>query len=62
MATSTTTSTVRCPECDERVEFLVTARHLSKTKVAVSIDLAPVREHVASHQARIVTELPITAR
>ncbi|PAZ15667.1 hypothetical protein CLM62_12790 [Streptomyces sp. SA15] len=62
MASGDTTGTAQCPECHESVEFPVRARHRSRTEVEVSVDLDPVREHVASHAARYVTELPPTAR
>lgn len=63
MASGETTSVMQCPECDEPIEFPVSARHVSKTKVALSVDLTPVREHAASHQTRFATELPtVTVR
>jgi hypothetical protein len=62
MASGETTSTVQCPQCKEPVAFPVSFRHLSTTELAISFDLALVREHIASHEARYVTELPPTAR
>lgn len=58
MASGETTATMQCPECKEPIEFPVSARHLTSLKVALSYDLAPVREHIARHQAQLVTELP----
>lgn len=62
MADGNTTGTAQCPECKEPVTYAVQVRHLSKTKIGVTIDPAPIREHVASHQARLTTDLPPTAR
>lgn len=62
MASGETTTTVQCPECKEPLTVPVHARHITKTKIAVNIDLDPAREHIASHQARLTTELPPTAR
>ncbi|WP_405924867.1 hypothetical protein [Streptomyces sp. NBC_00035] len=42
--------------------YPVRVRHLSKTKIGVIIDPTPIREHLASHEARFTTELPPTAR
>ncbi|MFD9192976.1 hypothetical protein ACFWCA_32780 [Streptomyces phaeochromogenes] len=36
--------------------------HRSTTEVAIAVDLAPVREHAASHEAHFTTDLPPTAR
>ncbi|MEU1275323.1 hypothetical protein [Streptomyces sp. NPDC005799] len=59
MASGETTSTVQCPECEEPIEFPVRACHLSKTEVALAIDLAPVREHIDGHQVPFTAELPM---
>lgn len=62
MASGEITSTVQCPECKEQVVFPVSARHVTNTEVRLSADLAPVREHAASHEARFTAEQPPTAR
>lgn len=62
MASGQTISTMQCPQCKEPVEFTVRARHLTKTKVALSLDLDPVREHIAEHQAQFAMELPPPAQ
>lgn len=62
MASGSTTGTVQCPECKEPVTYPVRVRHLSKTKIGITIDPTPIREHIASHEARFTTELPPTAR
>lgn len=62
MAFGDTATTVQCPECKTPLTLPVRLRFRTTTEIAVSIDLAPLREHVASHEARIVTELPPTAR
>lgn len=62
MASGETTTTVECPECREPLDVPVRARHLTKVEVAVHVDLDPVREHIASHQAAFTMELPPTAR
>lgn len=62
MASGDTTGTVQCPECKQPVEYPVRVHHRSTTEVAVAVDLAPVREHAASHEAHFTMELPPTAR
>jgi hypothetical protein len=62
MASGNTMGTVQCPECKEPVTYPVRVRHLSKTTLGVSIDPTPIRDHLASHEARFSTELPPTAR
>jgi hypothetical protein len=62
MASGDTTATVQCPECKEPVTFSVRLRHRSNTEVAVSVDLAPVHDHIASHQPQVTTEPPVTVR
>jgi phage FluMu protein Com len=62
MASCGTSATVQCPECKELVVFPATARHTGKTTVSVTIDPAPIRDHLASHEARFTMELPPTAR
>jgi hypothetical protein len=61
MASGNTTGRAVCPVCTEPIAFPVNAAYLSKTEVAVSVDLAPVNEHLASHQASLTTELPAPA-
>lgn len=62
MADGNTTGAVQCPVCKEPVTYPVQVRHLSKTKIGVTIDPAPIREHLARHEARFTTGLPPTAR
>lgn len=62
MASGDTTGTAQCPECHEPVQFPVRAQHRTRTEVEIAVDLAPVREHAVSHQARFTTSLPPTAR
>jgi hypothetical protein len=62
MASGNTTGIVQCPECKEPVTYPVRVRHLSTTKIGVSIDPAPIRDHLATHEARFALELPPTAR
>ncbi|MFF5001713.1 hypothetical protein ACFY3G_02700 [Streptomyces phaeochromogenes] len=63
MADGNTTSSVDCPICSEPVPFPVTITHRSNLRVGVAVDLAPVREHMATHQApSFTTELPPTDR
>jgi hypothetical protein len=44
------------------VTYPIRVRHLSTTKIGVSIDPAPIRDHLATHEARFTLELPPTAR
>ncbi|WP_055518283.1 hypothetical protein [Streptomyces ossamyceticus] len=62
MASGETTGTVMCPVCEQPVTYPVRLCHRTRTEAAVAFDLAPVREHIASHEARFTTELPPTAR
>jgi hypothetical protein len=62
MASGNTTGTVQCPQCNEPVTYPVHVRHLGKAKIGVSIDPAPIREHLATHKASFTRELPPTAR
>jgi hypothetical protein len=62
VASGNTTGIVQCPACKEPVTYPVRVRHLSKTEIGVSIDPAPIREHMATHEARFTLELPPTAR
>ncbi|MFF9285406.1 hypothetical protein [Streptomyces griseosporeus] len=62
MASGPTALTVHCPHCEEPIEVPVTARHLSRTEVAISVDLGSAREHIAVHVPRLITDLPPTAR
>ncbi|MFF9324031.1 hypothetical protein ACF1AY_04860 [Streptomyces sp. NPDC014776] len=62
MRPSPTAGLAQCPECDEPLIIPVTYRHATPTVVALSFDLSQAREHLATHEARITTELPPTAR
>ncbi|MDG9717414.1 hypothetical protein [Streptomyces sp. DH24] len=58
LATALTT----CPDCDEPLLIPVRVRHDSRTVVRLHFDLSQAREHLATHEARIASELPPTAR
>ncbi|MFM9593349.1 hypothetical protein ACKI1O_28675 [Streptomyces scabiei] len=62
MASGETTGTAKCPVCEQPVTYPVRLRHRTRTEAEVAFDLAPVREHMAGHEASFTTELPPTAR
>jgi hypothetical protein len=62
MASGNTMGTVQCPECKALVAYPVRVRHLSTTKIGVSIDPTPIREHVATHEGHFTTAPPPTTR
>jgi hypothetical protein len=62
MASGETAGTLTCPVCEQPVTYPVRLRHRTRAEATVAFDLAPVREHMASHEARVITELPPTAR
>ncbi|MGW0372454.1 hypothetical protein ACWDZW_26900 [Streptomyces coeruleorubidus] len=57
-----TAALAQCPACDEPLIIPVRLRHASRTVVHLGFDLSQAREHLATHEARITTELPPTAR
>jgi hypothetical protein len=57
-----TAGLAECPDCDEPLIVPVTYRHITRTTVAIDLDLSQVREHMATHNTSVSTELPPTAR
>lgn len=62
MASIGPTGTAQCPECKAPITFPASADHTSKTEVTLSIDPAPIRDHLATHLTRTTLKLPLTAR